>query len=96
MAEENNLAQFTADNETKKILDRTTNEMTNALINIAIKQFSETDIYNRYFIEESFREEREVPAGISGTPETKTISPSNPVVQEVSQISQDENVFTNW
>ncbi len=54
---EANASSFIPDVKTKEILDRTYPELTNALINLAIKKFSEDSDYSSYFVREEFKEQ---------------------------------------
>ena len=50
-----NASSFIPDSKTKEILDRTYPELTNALINLAIKKFAEDIDYSNYFVREEFK-----------------------------------------
>ncbi len=52
---EANGTSFIPDAGTKEILDRTYPEMTNALVNLAIKKYSENSDYAAYFVREEFK-----------------------------------------
>ncbi len=53
---EANGTSFIPDIKTKEILDRTYPELTNALISLAIKKFSEDPDYVAYFVREEFKQ----------------------------------------
>ncbi len=52
---EANSSTFVPDVKTKEILDRTYPEMLNAMVNLALKKFSEDPDYAAYFVREEFR-----------------------------------------
>ncbi len=54
---EANASSFIPDAKTKEILERTYPEMTNSMINIAIKKFSESTDYVNYFVREEFKQQ---------------------------------------
>ncbi len=53
---EANSSSFVPDVKTKEILERTYPEMVNALVNLAIKKFSEDTDYAAYFVREEFKQ----------------------------------------
>ncbi len=68
-----NASSFIPDIKTKEILDRTYPEMSNALINIAIKKFSENSDYVNYFVREEFKQQVTINQEHSTPKEEKTI-----------------------
>ncbi len=54
---EANASSFIPDAKTKEILERTYPEMTNSMINIAIKKFSENTDYVNYFVRDEFKQQ---------------------------------------
>ncbi len=79
---EANASSFIPDTKTREILDRTYPEMTNALINLAIKKYSEDTDYANYFVREEFKavtQQEQETTQTKETPEVKT-----------------ENSFSSW
>ncbi len=68
-----NTSSFIPDTKTREILDRTYPELTNALINLAIKKYSEDTDYANYFVREEFKEQVEHEQPIQKTQEKKEV-----------------------
>ncbi len=67
---EANASSFIPDAKTKEILERTYPEMTNSMINIAIKKFSESTDYVNYFIRDEFKQQvREAQESVQEEPQ---------------------------
>ncbi len=71
-----NTSSFIPDAKTREILDRTYPELTNALINIAIKKYTEDQDYAAYFVREEFQAQAQEQTQLKEKKENPT--PSNP------------------
>ncbi len=76
---ESQTISFIPDAKTKEIIDQTSPEMSNAMINLAIKQFAERSEYVNYFVKEEYKQVAE-----QHTVEKKEEKKETPAVQEAA------------
>ncbi len=90
---EPNSSTFVPDAKTRELLSRVHPELTNALINIAIKKFSTESDFLNYFIRDEFRKvvEKELELVVPSTGDT-----GGTTTQPVSEVGSTPVEFGSW